>query len=181
MKTPHLILFVLSMLLLSACGGQTASHSTEQPAPAANSNQAALASDPNSSKGSDPPAEVKPAEPAQLLGTYESREVHDQGVVTLMSQLKTVWMFTADGAYQRLSQVKGKPYHADSGTFRIDPPDKLVLTIQVTGLKTQRKIQNPPLMKTHIFSLSPDGEELRLTSAKGAVAVFERIAKPKTP
>lgn len=177
MKTAHVIFFVLSTLLLSACSaGQTASPSTEKPVTAANSNQPTSPADANSSNRADAPAEVK-----QLLGTYESREVHDQGVVTLMSQLKTVWMFTADGAYQRLSQVKGKPYHADSGTFRIDPPDKLVLTIQVTGLKTQRKIQNPPLMKTHIFSLSPDGEELRLTSAKGSVAVFERIAKPKTP
>lgn len=182
MKTAQVILFVLSTLLLSACSaGQTASPSTEKPVAAANSNQPTSPADANSSKRADAPLEVKPAGPAQLLGTYESREVHDQGVVTLMSQLKTVWMFTADGAYQRLSQVKGKPYHADSGTFRIDPPDKLVLTIQVTGLKTQRKIQNPPLMKTHIFSLSPDGEELRLTSAKGSVAVFERIAKPKTP
>lgn len=170
------------MVPYSACSsGENASHSAEKPAAAANSNQAASPADANSSKRGDVPAEVKPAEAAQLLGTYESREVHDQGVVTLMSQLKTVWMFTADGTYQRLSQVKGKPYHADSGTFRIDPPDKLVLTIQMTGLKTQRKIQNPPLVKTHVFSLSPDGDELKLTSAKGSVAVFERIEKPKTP
>lgn len=182
MKTTYRVLFVLSTLLLSACSaGQSASDSARKPTSAANSNQASSPADANASKAGDAPAVVKPAEPTQPIGTYESREVHDQGVVTLMSQLKTVWMFSADGTYERLSQVKGKPYHADSGTFRIEPPDKLVLTIQMSGLKTSRKIQNPPLMKTHIFSLSPDGEELRLTSAKGSVAVFERIAKPKTP
>ncbi len=68
-----------------------------------------------------------------------------------------------------------------SGTFRVEPPDKLVLTIQVTGLKAKRQIQNPPLSKTHTFSLSPDGDELRFTSAKGSVGIFQRVAKPKTP
>ena len=88
-------------------------------------------------------------------------------------------MFSADGTYSRVSEVKGNPYHADSGTFRVDRPDKLVLTIQVTGLKGKRKIQSPPLTKTHQFSLSPDGEELKLTSAKGSVGIFRRVSKPK--
>ena len=51
----------------------------------------------------------------------------------------------------------------------------------LTGLKTKRQIQNPPLSKTHTFSLSPDGEELRFTSAKGSVGIFQRVAKPKAP
>jgi hypothetical protein len=176
------MLFVLSTLLLAACSaGQTASDRAVKPAPAGSSNQEASAGDANSAKQSEASAEAKPNESAKLIGTYEAREVHDKGVVTLLSDLKTVWMFSEDGRYQRLSQVKGKPYHADSGMFRIDPPDKLVLTIQLTGLKANRKIQNPPLMKTHIFSLSPDGEELRMTSEKGSVAIFARIAKPKVP
>ena len=126
-------------------------------------------------------ANPKPSGPPALLGIYESREVQDKGVVTLMSQLKTLWRFSSDGTYSRVSEVKGKPYHADSGTFRIEAPDKLVLTIQVTGLKSQQKIQNPSLSKTHKFSLSPDGEELRLTSEKGSVGIFRRVTKPKTP
>lgn len=173
-----LVPVLLSAMMLSACSAeQTTSRGTEKPTTAGNSNQPAPG-DAGSSKQADDPAEAKPA---QLIGTYESREVHNQGVVTLISQLKTNWIFSADGTYERLSQVKGKPYHADSGTFRIDPPDKLVLTIQMSGLKMNRKIQNPPLTKTHTFSLSPDGEELRLTSEKGSVAIFARIAKPKTP
>jgi hypothetical protein len=182
MKTAHSIILVLSALLFSACSaGQTGSNSAVKPTSAANLNKAAspVNGSANSTKPTDAPADSKPPEPAKLIGTYESREVHEQGVVTLISQLKTVWTFSADGTYERVSRVKGKPYHADSGTFRIEPPDKLVLSIQVTGLKTKREIQNPPLSKTHIFSLSPDGDELKMTSAKGAVAIFQRIAKPK--
>jgi hypothetical protein len=178
------ILLVLPMLLLAGCKtGEAPSNTAAKPAPADNSNQAASSAgrNTNSSKEGDASTAAKPAGPAQLIGTYESREVHDQGVVTLITQLKTLWMFSSDGTYSRVSEVKGRPYHADSGTFRIEPPDKLVLTIQVTGLKTKRQIQSPPLSKTHTFSLSPDGEELRLTSAKGSIGIFQRVTKPKTP
>jgi len=176
---------VLSMLLiLAGCkSGESASNSTAKPVLSGNSNQAGQKADSNAS-GSNPGAAtpaVKPTEPAQLLGTYESREVHDNGVVTLITNLKTRWMFSADGTYQRVSEVKGKPYHADAGTYRIEPPDKLVLSIQVTGPKNNRHIQNPPLAKTHIFSLSPDGGELRFTSEKGSIGIFERVSKPRTP
>ena len=104
--------------------------------------------------------------------------MHDKGVVTLMSKLKTTILFQANGAYARVSQAMGKTYHADSGMFRIDPPDNLVLTIQVTGQKIDRKIVNPPKLRTHKFTLSPDGEELRMTSEKGATAIFRRVARP---
>jgi hypothetical protein len=113
-----------------------------------------------------------------LIGTYESREVEKEGVVTVISKLRTVWMFAADGNYSRVSQVNGKTYHSDSGVFRIEAPDKLVLTIQVTGLKANRKIQSPAVVKTHKYSLSPDGDELRLISDKGAVGIFQRVSKP---
>ena len=192
MKTAHTtILLVSAVLSLASCKApEAASNNKATPAPSApntisNANPSAETANAtrnsNSGKEADASATVKPVGPPQLLGTYESREVRDQGVVTLMSQLKTLWMFSADGTYSRVSQVKGQPYHADSGTFRIEPPDKLVLTIQITGPKAKRRIQNPPLSKTHTFSLSPDGEELRFTSAKGSVGIFKRVAKPKTP
>lgn len=177
------ILPVLSMLLLAGCKAGETSNTAAKPARSDNSNQAPASADRNTNTPTqgDAAATAKPSEPAQLIGTYESREVHAEGVVTVISQLKTFWMFSADGTYVRESQVKGKAYHADSGTFRVEAPDKLVLTIQVTGLKAKRNVQNPPLAKTHIFSLSPDGEELRLTSAKGSVGIFQRVAKPKAP
>lgn len=192
MKRAHSIsLIILFAELLIPAGCKTREASSNTPAgnsaaarssPTTNVNQLPQTSDANRSaspgKEAETAANAKPSGPAQLLGTYESREVQDQGVITLITQLKTLWMFASDGTYSRVSQVKGKPYHADSGTFRIEPPDKLLLSIQVTGLKTQRKVQSPPLSKTHKFSLSPDGEELRLTSEKGSVGVFRRVAKP---
>lgn len=183
MKKVQFIVFCLAILLLVACNkAGSAANNSAQPPVASNSNQAASNADANtnSSRAGDSTA-AKHAEPARLLGTYESREVHNEGVVTLMSQLKTFWKFAEDGTYQRQSEVKGRPYHADAGKYRIEPPDKLILSIEISGLKSGRKMQNPPLIKTHTFSLSPDGNELRLTSSKGSVGIFERVAKPTSP
>ena len=190
-----LILCIVAVLIVEAgCkGSKTASSNpankpgTPSSSAGGNSNKSEPASIASSAPAAATPATDAPAgaaDPktggkAQLLGTYESREVQDKGVVTLISQLRTLWMFSSDGTYSRVSEVKGKPYHADSGTYRIEQPDKLILSIQVTGLKTQRKMQDPPLSKTHKFELSPDGEELRLTSDKGSVGVFRRVSKPK--
>ena len=181
MKKARLIVFCFAILSLVACNkAGSASNNTAQPA-ASNSNQsAATDANANSSKPGDSAA-AKNAEPARLLGTYESREVHNEGVVTLISELKTRWRFSEDGTYQRQSEVKGRPYHADAGKFRVEPPDKLILSIEISGLKSGRKMQNPPLIKTHQFSLSPDGNELRLTSPKGSIGIFERTAKPTNP
>ncbi len=183
-RTPYApsILLGLLMLTLFGCNAkEPASNTATKTSKVDNSNTADASADrnTNSSTQANSPSTTAPAGAPKLLGTYESREVHDQGVVTLITQLKTLWMFSADGTYSRVSEVKGRPYHADSGTFQIEPPDKLVLSIQVTGPKTNRHIQNPPLSKTHKFSLSPDGEELRLTSEKGSVAIFVRVGKPK--
>jgi len=196
-KTSTILILFIVVLLASQAGcksGQTASSnpanqpaskpankpSAEAPAAATNANQSQPATPPSSSAATGVPtgpADPKPGGKAELLGTYESREVQDKGVVTVISQLRTLWMFSSDGTYSRVSEVKGKPYHADSGTFRTAPPDKLILSIQMTGLKQQRKIQNPPLSKTHKFELSDDGEELRLTSDKGSVGIFRRVSK----
>jgi len=192
-----ILLIVASLILQAGCkSGETSSNIENKPASqpstaGSNANQSQPASTASATSAAKPPAaqpatagapagpvDPKPAGKAELVGTYESREVQDKGVVTLISQLRTLWRFSSDGTYSRVSEVKGKPYHADSGSFRIEPPDKLILTIQVTGLKTQRKMQNPPLSKTHKFELSADGEELRLTSEKGSVGIFRRISRP---
>jgi hypothetical protein len=196
MKSAHVtlsILLAVLVFLFTGCKAKdTASNTAARSAPAAASNTSATD---NSNRSLPPPAanrnsgaarqsgadvSSKAGASPQLIGTYESREVQDKGVVTLISQLRTLLVFSSDGHYSRVSQVKGKTYHSDSGMFRIEAPDKLVLTIQMTGQKAQRKLQNPPLAKTHTFSLSSDGDELKLTSDKGAVATFRRVAKPKT-
>ena len=194
MKSAHVrssILLAVFVFLLFGCKSkEAASNTAAKPAPVAspnrspadNSNQSAQTAgangNANASKEADPAAKEKASAAPKLVGTYESREVQDQGVVTLISQLRTLFVFRADGTYSRVSQVKGKTYHSDSGQFRIEAPDKLVLTIQVTGQKAKRTIQNPPVEKMHKFSLSPDAEELRLISDKGSIAIFRRVTKP---
>lgn len=187
-----LVLLVSTMLFLVGCKGrESASNTAAQPAAAAASNaspadnsnrlpQTASANrNANTSKGTDTPAPVN-ASPPQLVGTYQAREIQDKGVVTLVSKIKTLISFSADGTYSRASQAKGKIYHSDAGQFRIEAPDKLVLTIQMSGQQGNKKIQSPPLSKTHKFSLSPDGDELRLTSDKGPTAIFQRVGKPRS-
>jgi len=174
------------MLLAGACRKkETVSNATPQPAPAAtvtqNSNQPAKPTDQgnaNSAKssGASPTSDSQ----AELIGEYEMREIQDRGVVTMVSAIKTKLFFMADGSYERVSKKDGRTYHSDSGRFRIESPDKLVLSIQLSGQQANRTIQNPPLQKTHKFKLSPDGDELKLTSDKGSVAVYHRLSKPKT-
>ena len=149
------------------------SSSTDKPSPPAQ--PSAATTNANTSKESAASSKEAPKEPPQLIGTYEAREIEDKGVVTLISQIKTVISFSAAGTYSRASQAKGKIYHSDSGQFRIEAPNKLVLTIQ-TSKKT---ILKPPVERTHTFTLSPDGDELKLTSDKGVTAVFHRVSKPK--
>lgn len=194
MKSAHVTLSIVlsvSMVLLSGCRAKETTSNTSAKATTpsvsnsnatANSNQSAPAANSNRNadltRNSTASESAKPKDPPQLIGTYESREVLSEGVVTVISKLRTMWVFHSDGNYSRVSQVNGKTYHSDSGQFRIEAPDKLVLTIQVTGQKANRKIQTPAVEKTHKYSLSPDGDELRLTSEKGAVGIFQRVQKP---
>jgi len=193
-STRVLLLIVLAPLLflLNGCrASQTTSNSgvgaTRSPVSNANANNNSnqsvqvAGSNRNAGETSSTPSESANAKAtSKLIGSYESREVHKQGVVTMMSKLRTIWRFYADGTYGRISTVNGKTYHSDSGRFSTEPPDQLVLTILVTGLRANQKVQNPPLRITHKYTLSPDGDELRLTSGKGSVGIFQRVAKPNS-
>jgi hypothetical protein len=192
-RTPFTwLLVVVSVTLLSiACkGGETSSGGAANSAlsgsssngNASNSNRATPPQAGNDNAAPGPAVsstEKKADESPELVGTYEAREILDKGVVTLVSKIKTTWWFSPDQTYSRVSQVGGNTYHSDSGTFQIAKPDRLLLAIQFSRERSTPKIHNPPLRRTHSFSLSPDGEELRLTSGKGSVAVFRRISKTR--
>ena len=122
---------------------------------------------------------MKPNQPPTLIGTYEWREVEADGVVTIISAVKTTISFTADGGYARVSQRAGQTYHNDAGKFTIEPPDKLTFSIEIA----EKTIKSPPVTKTLKFTLSPDGDTLKLTDEKKGkveVAVYQRIVKPKS-
>lgn len=173
MKRTHVILsiaFISLPFLLEGCKAKETPSSNSapvSPAVTANANSSAAS---GSRTAATPPA----TEPPKLLGSYEAREVENKGVVTVISSIKTIFNFTEQGTYSRISQAKGKTYHSDGGLFQIEPPDKLTLTIQIAD----KNIKNPRIVKQLRFSLSPDGEELKLTSEKGT-ATYRKISKPK--
>jgi len=180
-KTRKIILIftiAVTSIVWGCKSGGGASSSNASSSTTANKNQtpAVAQTNSNSSSGSATEQTTKPSEPAQLIGTYQAREIQEKGgVITLMSKIKTLISFSADGTFARASRAEGKTYHTDSGLFRIEPPDKLVLTIQVS----KKEIQKPPVVKTHTYSLSPDGDQLKLTNDKGSTAIFQRVGKPK--
>lgn len=186
------LLLLLFGLMLNGCkGGEAESNKAAASKPQAqapsgatsppNNNHASVPENATGNVAASKDASSKPKNDTapQLLGEYQVREIQDKGVVTMVSAIQTSFYFLADGSYSRTSKKEGRTYHSDSGRFRIEPPDKLILTIMVSGQGVQQKIQQPPLEKMHKFTLSPDGDELTLTSDKGSAAVLRRVAKPK--
>ncbi|HXU36401.1 MAG TPA: hypothetical protein VN937_08555 [Blastocatellia bacterium] len=168
-----IVLALLTFWLAGCKGKETASinaagpSAPPSPAPAANANSPVTS-------GAQPTTAPSTPEPPKLLGTYEAREVENKGVVTLISKIKTLFVFRADGTYSRVSQLKGKTYHSDSGQFRIEA-DKLVITIEISD----NNMKTPAVVKTQRFRLSPDGNELKLISVKKeSTATFQRTSKP---
>ena len=172
------LIFVAISLGVSCGRRQAAPANTNR-----NSNSTArTSSNVNATSQSQPPSQpgatANPAETSapKLAGTYEVSEVQKGGVINILTTSKTRITFMTDGTYQRTSQAQGKIEHTDVGDFRIDG-DKLVLMIKLS----QGQIQLPPREVTHTFSLSENGDELKLTSTRGATAVFHRTrqAPPK--
>ena len=180
-----LTLALALVFLLAACKARTSTTNSSNSAklppnassnanPSANSNKSGQ---PPSSEGKDNSKPANADSSPQLAGTYQAREIRDQGITTIVSESRSLISFFPDGTYSRVAQRKdGTTYHADSGKFRVNAPDKLLLTIEVSD----KKIQSPPLHRMHKFSLSEDGDQLKLTNEKGGVAVYRRIARTKT-
>jgi hypothetical protein len=148
------------------------SASSNSPAPAPSASQT------NANRN---PADAKPAERSnatdgpvdvsKLVGVYEMVQVQKEGVVNMISQLKTRITFNTEGTYRRESRVKGKIYHEDTGQFRVENGDQLVLVIQMS----KKHILNPRIEKRQKINLSPDGEEMKLTSNDGGTAMFHKV------
>ena len=176
-----IIVLVLAILFVTSCKGTSSGTSAAPAGTSGNAN--AAAPQPTQPNASSKPGEAGSAKgataPPRLEGTYVMSEVEDRGVSTIISEMRTVINFSADGTYRRGSSKKDKLYHSDSGQYRVDG-DKLMLTIQVSKKGMESKMHNPPLQKAHKFTLSPSGDELRLISSDGKVALFRRSdAVPK--
>jgi hypothetical protein len=145
-------------------------------APATSTAPAKTATPSNTNAAAAKPAETAtatdvPVDVTKLVGIYEMVQVQKEGVVSMISQLKTRFTFRPEGTYRREARVKGKLYHDDTGQFRIENGDQLVLVIQMS----RKSILNPQIEKRQKISLSQDGEEMKLTSKDGATAVFHKV------
>jgi len=100
-------------------------------------------------------------------------QVQKAGVVNMLTEARSEITFIPDGTYSRLSKLKDRVIHDDHGQYRIENGQYLVLTIQIS----KKNIHNPPLEKRHKISLSSDGEELKMISENGDIAVFHKISK----
>lgn len=177
--TTSALLLLLAAGLAGCKNAATSTSNQASPAQTATSNSNAPASQP-AANGNAPTEKAPGAATAaeanavsKLYGTYSMTEVHSAGVVNMISQLKTQITFLSDGTYSRISMRKGNVYHSDAGIFRVEGNDQLVLLIKFA----RQKVHNPPLERRHSFTLSRDGEELRMTSDDGKVAVFRKIKK----
>ncbi len=108
-----------------------------------------------------------------LQGTYAIAEVHHEGIVDMIkADTTTEIVFKPPASFSRLSKKDGRVYHTDSGQYAIEG-DTLILQIVLSN----KQIQQPAVQKRHKFSISPDGNEFKLTSDKNNTAVFRRISQ----
>jgi hypothetical protein len=122
-----------------------------------------------------PPAETdgstEPKPPPVLLGSFSVVEVHHKGMIDMISAENTTQIdFTPDGRFSRVSKKGGKVDHSDSGDFRVEGQDQLVLLIR----ESKQQIQDPPVVRRHKIELSRDGTELRMMSKQGMTAMFRK-------
>lgn len=158
-----------------ALAGAACSADSRLPAnsPATNANAASQASNANVlASPQKPEGETAQQNPRpRLLGTYTISEVHHDGMTTMVSAAnKTEITFSATGSFVRVSMKNNRQDHRDSGQYRIEAPDQLVLTINLS----RGKIVLPPVEKRHKFELADEGNELKMTSTDGKSAVFRR-------
>jgi hypothetical protein len=177
--TTSILILLLAVSLVGCKNAATSTNNETKPAQPLTSNSNSASNQPaaNSNASTEKSSATASAADAnngsKLFGTYEMTEVHSGGVVNMISQMKTEITFLADGNYTRISKRNGKPYHSDAGGYRIEGNDQLVLVIRIA----KQKVNNPPLERKHSFTLSRDGEELRMTSDDGKIAVFRKVRK----
>ncbi len=176
-KSAILIIALLILPLAGCKKGAATLNSDEKPAASNSNSQTSAATSPSqansNASGAKPVESNEPADPAKMLGTYQMVQVQKAGVVNMLSQAKSEITFIPDGSYSRLSKLKDRVIHDDHGQYRIEGGQYLVLTIQIS----KKNIHNPPLEKRHKISLSSDGEELKMISENGDIAVFHKIKK----
>jgi hypothetical protein len=123
-----------------------------------------------SSAANNPGDENNP--PAALLGTYMVVEVRHKGIIDMINAANTTQItFTPDGKFMRESKKGGRVDHTDSGDFRVEGKNELVLVIR----ESKKETKDPPVVIRHPIQVSTDGSELVMTSKSGSAATFRRL------
>jgi hypothetical protein len=118
--------------------------------------------------------------PTNLIGVYTISEVEQNGTVTMIPpSFATTFTFMADGSFTRVSRKAGAIDHNDSGQYKIEAneagePQLLLTAVFVAGVMSDKRATE----ERHRFSLSSDGEELRMSGSEGKTALFRRIGGP---
>lgn len=181
---PSIVLLLILAAIFVGCN-KTAPASGVSSNTSASGSEGKAAASTNSSSATQPEGSSaeKPAQPAsaadenpdpaKMIGRFKMTQVHKDGVVSMISERNVEISFSPDGSYSRTSKAKDKDkaVHDDHGQYRIENGNQLVLSIQVS----KKTIHNPPIEKRHKIGLSKDGEELRMITEKGDVAVFRRV------
>jgi hypothetical protein len=118
-----------------------------------------------------PEQSAQPPSASISPGTYMITEIEHDGQVTMINPDDSVSIsFFADGSYTRSSRRKGRIVHSDSGSYKIEG-NQLILVKLMSG--TKLKPEQPPEDRYEL-KVSADGQELRLSGKGGKVAVFRR-------
>ena len=113
-----------------------------------------------------------------LTGVYTISEVDHQldnkNVADMIPSHREIqFTFRPDGSFKRVARKVALIHLTETGTFKIEEPDQLVLSPSIVN---DKKVTDGRTT-TYKFSLSPDGDELKLLGARGNVAVFHRTEK----
>src|SRR5262245_7870455 len=176
---PRIVLLVMGLsLIVSGCKNRTSSQaSTNQ-----GGKPGAAVATPPAGEGAPTSSQTSPASgPSSLqapLGVYSISEVDrpsgNENVVAEMipGHREIQISFKSDGSFMRVSWKANLVQLNETGTFKVEAPDQLILfptTFNKKPVTDGRK-------SGYKFALSADGYELKLWGAtKGNIAVFHRI------
>ncbi|HKG23737.1 MAG TPA: hypothetical protein VKC34_17685 [Blastocatellia bacterium] len=112
--------------------------------------------------------------PVLLSGVYTIAEVEEKGVVKMWPpDNKIEFTFSPDGTYARKAMIRGRVDHADTGQYRVEGGNRLILSI----VSSDNKVQNPAKEIRHTIALSADGDSIKLTAKDGKAATFRKTGE----